>query len=170
MSPTPRRTRANGDGVKPSIVDLANLPELPPYEPVARIIRRELERQQLTLRGFAKRTREVDRDGRGITHSYLAGIARGDELAPSLEVVEMIAAALRVPRATVAEIQCHTLRGQLESRTVGAEAAAANAHRIHLALHVLEQLEAATRAGRKRGPADAGHTLGKRPPRRKPQP
>lgn len=75
-----------------------------------------------SFRSLAARTREVDADGRGVTYSYLAGLAGGHEH-PSIRALELLAAAFAVEPAYFAEYRLAELRRQLNEREVGFEAA-----------------------------------------------
>src|ERR671921_1210662 len=98
-----RKPPTNGDGPPP------------PPRPLIDLARERMEVEDLTVRALSRATREHDARGRGLTHSYLAAVMRGDEW-PSYEAVELIAATLAVPLREVAEARLADLRRQLDPK------------------------------------------------------
>ena len=73
-------------------------------------------------RALAQRTRELDERGRGVTHSYIAGLTSGKEQ-PSPRSLELIAGALDVTPDVFGEYRLATLRHQLDPKRSGFDAA-----------------------------------------------
>jgi transcriptional regulator with XRE-family HTH domain len=81
--------------------------------------------RDLRFRGLARRTREVDPEGKGLTHSYLAGIARGDEY-PSIKALKTIARALDVKPDIFPEYRLAQARRLFDEDQVGLPQALSN--------------------------------------------
>lgn len=90
--------------------------------PISEVLPALMRDDGSSFRSLAARTRKVDADGRGVTYSYLAGIAGGHEH-PSIRALQLLAAAFAVEPAYFAEYRLAELRRQLSEREVGFEAA-----------------------------------------------
>lgn len=89
-------------------------------------MRREMAEQGYTMRSLADRTRECDGRGRGLSNGYLASLAKGRRLeVPSVETLELVAAALGVDPLGIVEYRLALVRRALDPREVGIEAATA---------------------------------------------
>jgi transcriptional regulator with XRE-family HTH domain len=97
-------------------------PQLPDLEPITVTLRRLTAAAGLTYRALAQRTREFDQRGRGVTHSYIAGLASGKEQ-PSPRSVELIARALDVTPDVFGEYRLAILRHELDPKRSGFGAA-----------------------------------------------
>lgn len=91
-------------------------------EPITVLLRRLATEQGRTYRDLAEQTRSLDKSGRGVTHSYIAGIASGREQ-PSPRSLELLAQALGVEPDVFAEYRLARLRVELDPKRVGFEAA-----------------------------------------------
>lgn len=96
---------------------------LPPTEaPLAEALPALMRDGGYSFRSLAARTREVDADHRGVTYSYLAGLANGHEH-PSVRALELLGAVFELSPTYFAEYRLAELRRQLSEREVGFEAA-----------------------------------------------
>ena len=84
-----------------------------------------MSKRGLTFRALSARTRDADTRERGLTHSYLAGIAQGRET-PSVEAMELIASALEVDPAEFTEYRLLRTRRLFDERESGLEVASSN--------------------------------------------
>jgi len=103
-------------------VRMGDSPPLPDLEPITVTLRRLTAAAGLTYRALAQRTRELDQRGRGVTHSYIAGLTSGKEQ-PSPRSLELIAGALDVTPDVFGEYRLATLRHQLDPKRSGFDAA-----------------------------------------------
>jgi transcriptional regulator with XRE-family HTH domain len=101
---------------------MGDAPPMPDLEPITVTLRRLTAAAGLTYRALAQRTRELDQRGRGVTHSYIAGLASGKEQ-PSPRSLELIAHALDVAPEVFGEYRLATLRRQLDPKRSGFDAA-----------------------------------------------
>jgi hypothetical protein len=99
--------------------------------PLASLVRRLMAEQDFTLRSLSARTRELDPRGKGLSHTYLGQLARGDE--PTTWALELVAAALGFELPDVAEYRLAEARRRLDPKEVGLDAS----------LEALEAVEAA---------------------------
>lgn len=90
--------------------------------PITVALKALLTEHHLTYRALAERTRQLDPEGRGVTHSYLAGLSSGREH-PSRRSLELIASSLEVEPEHFPEYRLAQLRRELNERTVGFDAA-----------------------------------------------
>ena len=86
-------------------------------------LRRLLDDHGATLRGVAKRTRELDEAGKGMNHTYISAVLNGREI-PSPRSLELIARALDIDPEFFIEYRMGKLREAINPRVVGFEAAA----------------------------------------------
>lgn len=93
-------------------------------EPFATVVRMLLQERGLTFRGLAERTREVDAQGRGLSHGYIAGLGRHED--PTVPAIELVAAALDVDPTEFAEYRLALARQLFDERHVGLERALDN--------------------------------------------
>ena len=85
-------------------------------------LRRLAAERGRSYRELAERTRQLDQAGRGVTHSYIAGLASGREQ-PSPRSLVLLAQALDVTPEVFAEYHLARLRVELDPKRVGFEAA-----------------------------------------------
>ncbi len=97
--------------------------------PVAEVVRRCMNTQRLTFRALAAATKRVDPSGRGLTYSYLGGIARGRDT-PSLESMELIARALDTAPSSFLEYRLGIFRRHFDEQYLGLAQASANLREI----------------------------------------
>lgn len=88
--------------------------------PVA--LRRLFDDHKATLRGVAARTREIDETGKGINYTYISGLLSGREK-PSPRSLELLAGAFDLDPEFFIEYRMGKLRGELDPRVVGFDAA-----------------------------------------------
>jgi transcriptional regulator with XRE-family HTH domain len=77
-----------------------------------------MRERRISYRALAARTRLLDADGRGLSHSYLVNLAAGRER-PSRRVLELLASAFELSPDYFAEHRLAELRRQLDERQVG---------------------------------------------------
>ena len=92
---------------------------------MAEAMRSSMATHRLTFRALAAETKRLDPGGRGLTYSYLSGIARGREN-PSLESMRLIARALRTTPSSFLEYRLSLLRRQFDEQYVGLARASSN--------------------------------------------
>jgi len=92
------------------------------HEPVTVALRRLLDENGATLRAVAAKTRESDRAGKGINHTYISAVLSGREK-PSPRSLELIARVLNVEPEFFAEYRMWKLRAELDPHQVGFDAA-----------------------------------------------
>lgn len=90
--------------------------------PIAEVLPVLMREGGYSFRSLAARTREIDTERRGVTYSYLAGVANGHEH-PSLRTLELLGAVFAVAPTYFAEYRLAQLRRELSEREVGFEAA-----------------------------------------------
>lgn len=93
------------------------MPRVDSPVPLALAIRQQMAEQNLTLRSLAARTRELDPRGKGLSHTYIGQITRGDE--PGTWVMEILAAALQLDIEQLAEHRLARARSRLDPHVVG---------------------------------------------------
>ena len=91
-------------------------------EPVPVALRRLFDDHNATLRGVAARTREIDQAGKGINYTYISGLLSGREK-PSPRALELLAGVFDVAPEFFIEYRMGKLRGELDPRVVGFDAA-----------------------------------------------
>jgi transcriptional regulator with XRE-family HTH domain len=94
----------------------------PNQEPVTIALRRLFDDHNATLRGIAARTQEIDEAGRGINYTYISGLMSGREK-PSPRALELLAGAFDLDPEFFIEYRMNKLRGELDPRVVGFDAA-----------------------------------------------
>lgn len=94
----------------------------PNREPAPVALRRLFDVHNATLRGVAARTREIDETGKGINYTYISGLMSGREK-PSPRALELLAAAFDLDPEFFIEYRMGKLRGELDPRIVGFDAA-----------------------------------------------
>ena len=82
-----------------------------------------METRQLSYRGLAERTRQID--GRGMTHAHINMLAKGHDR-PSMRAMELIGAACGVDPAYFAEYRLAQAMRELDPTEVGLEQALEN--------------------------------------------
>ncbi|MDQ3678514.1 MAG: helix-turn-helix domain-containing protein [Actinomycetota bacterium] len=100
------------------------MPGAPPQTdaPITEVLPALMREGGYSFRSLATRTREIDTEERGVTYSYLAGLANGHEH-PSLRALELLGAVFDVAPTYFAEYRLAQLRRELSEREVGFEAA-----------------------------------------------
>jgi transcriptional regulator with XRE-family HTH domain len=89
-----------------------------------------MQEQSQSYRGLSNRTREVDPEGRGLSHGYLAGLARGEEQRPSRKTMDLLADALHTSPSRFAEWQLASARSLLDETQVGMTQALQNLAKV----------------------------------------
>lgn len=89
-----------------------------------------MNEQSQSYRALSKRTREIDPDGRGLSHGYLAGLARGEEQNPSAKTMDLLARALNTSPSRFAEWQLASARSLLDEGQVGMTEALSNLAKV----------------------------------------
>jgi transcriptional regulator with XRE-family HTH domain len=79
----------------------------------------------LTYRELAARTVDLDPRGKGLTHGYLASLAKGYET-PTTRAIEVIANALDIEPQVFVEWRLAAVRKHFDEQAVGLERAATN--------------------------------------------
>jgi transcriptional regulator with XRE-family HTH domain len=79
----------------------------------------------LTYRELAARTVHLDPEGKGLTHGYLASLAKGNET-PTKRAIEVIANALEIEPQVFVEWRLAVVRTHFDEQAVGLERAATN--------------------------------------------
>lgn len=91
-------------------------------DPITATLKALMAARGLTYRSLAAQTRDHDRDGRGVTHTYLCGLTSGREY-PSMRSIELIAECMDVAPEYFAEYRLAQLQRELDGRRVGFKAA-----------------------------------------------
>src|SRR3954463_13566535 len=118
--------------IRATILRVADTSQTP--APFREQLRRRMAEGGYTFRSLAKRTKEVDPDGRGLTFGYLGAVVRGDDDIPSLRALALIAAALEESPEIFVEYRLGTVRNMLDEREVGLDEAWANLNALNEAL------------------------------------
>lgn len=108
-----------------------------PLVPLRRAMLNALAAREWTYRRLAQETAAKGvRNGRGLSHGFLNGLARGDERA-TLDVIEAVCVALELDPHSIAEYQLAITRRLFDERPppfgVGLDAAIANLERLNMA-------------------------------------
>jgi transcriptional regulator with XRE-family HTH domain len=91
--------------------------------PFGESLRLLMEEQELSYRGLAQRTRELD--GKGMTHAHINMLAKGHDR-PSMRAMELIAEACGVEPDYFAEYRLALAMRELDPTEVGLEQALQN--------------------------------------------
>jgi transcriptional regulator with XRE-family HTH domain len=91
-------------------------------DPAPVALRRLFDDHKATLRGVSARTREIDETGKGINYTYISGLISGREK-PSPRALELLAGAFDLDPEFFIEYRMGKLRGELDPRVVGFDAA-----------------------------------------------
>lgn len=85
--------------------------KLPPAVPFGQRLA-EL-RGELSRHGLAVRTRQLDSEGKGLSHTYIAKLERNVSR-PSAQTMELVAAALEIDPAEFLDYRLHQVRSQFD--------------------------------------------------------
>lgn len=91
--------------------------------------------RDVSFRALARRTQEIDPRGKGLSHSYLGNLARGDDKTSNTDTMQLIAQALDVDPSSFTQYRLALARDLLDERVVGLPEAVKNLVLVEAQLH-----------------------------------
>lgn len=105
-------------------------------------VRSAMRQKRISYRDLARKTRELDPEGKGLSHGYIASLGRGEEEHPSRRAMALLAQSLGLEVEEFAEWQLLEARSMLDESHVGLETALSNlGHFTRMLASISEQAE-----------------------------